>query len=212
MTQTMEELDGDGAVKSRTVSELRFASDPAAEKGVRTEIVSVVEDGKDVTAEHRKEFDKQRAKEKKKKSGEDDESSQSVSSSDSPFNPDVQTGIVVTETGGRETIGDRSCLAFGFSYAADDKENPKAKPYTVKGTAWLDEETGAPLKVESTRDPLPRGAKRMSSTFLYETRPDGSWILKEMRFEGAGGFLFIKKSFRMKASFADHWLYVEPGK
>ena len=49
MTQTVEELDGDGAVKSSTVSALRFSPDPAAEQGVKTEIVSVVKDGKDVT-------------------------------------------------------------------------------------------------------------------------------------------------------------------
>ena len=46
MTQTVEELDGDGAVKSSTVSALRFSPDPSAEQGVATEIVSVVKDGK----------------------------------------------------------------------------------------------------------------------------------------------------------------------
>ncbi|RJR26647.1 MAG: hypothetical protein C4574_07040 [Candidatus Latescibacterota bacterium] len=215
MTQTVEELDGDAAVKSSTVSALRFSPDPAAEQGVATEIVSVVKDGKDVTAEQRKELDKQRekrAKEAKKKADKTGERSHSVSSNDSPFNPDFQKSVAVTERGARETIAGRGCAAFDFTYARTDEENPKAKPYTVKGTAWLDEETGAPLKVESTRDPLPRGAKRMSSTFLYEIRPDGSWVLKEMVFEGAGGILFIKKSFRMKASFADHWLYEEPEK
>jgi hypothetical protein len=213
MTQTVEELDGDGAVKSSTVSALRFSPDPSAEQGVATEIVSVVKDGKDVTAEQRKELDKQRekrAKEEKKKADKDGERSQSVSSNDSPFNPDFQKSVAVSDRGGRETIAGRACSSFDFSYTRTDGENPKAKPYTVKGVAWLDEETGAPLKVESTRDPLPRGAKRMSSTFLYEIRPDGSWVLKEMQFEGAGGILFIKKSFRMKASFADHWLYEEP--
>lgn len=216
MTQTMEELGGDGSVKSRTESRFRFSPDATEKEGIKTEILSVVKDGKDVTAEQKKQYDEQRkkreAQEKKKGAPKNEQRSHSVSSNDSPFSAEVQKEIRAVDTGKRENAGGRGCAVFEFAYPRRDENDEKSKPYTVRGTAWIDEETGCPLRVDSTRDPLPRGAKRMSSSFLYETRPDGSCVLKEMLFEGEGGFLFIKKRFRVKAVFGDHWLYVEPVK
>lgn len=221
MLQVMEELDGDGKVKSRSETQLRFSS--GGPDSVTTEIVSATEDGKDVTAKEREKLAKQQEKTRKEKAKQaksdekknekkDGERSQSVSSNDSPFAEAAQKDIRVVDTGRRETERGRRCAVLEFTYPQRDRDDPKAKPFTVKGTAWIDEETSAPLRVDSTRDPLPRGAKRMSSTFIYAPRPDGSLVLSEMRFEGEGGFLFINKRFRMKATFADHWLFEESKK
>lgn len=222
MVQLVEELDGDGKVKSRNEARLRFT--PGGPDSVTTEILSATEDGKDVTAKEREKLARQQEKARKdrakqakadeKRAGEkkDGERSHGVSSNDSPFAENAQKDIRVADTGRRETERGRRCAVLEFAYPRRDPDDPKAKPFTVKGTAWIDEETGAPLRVDSTRDPLPRGVKRMSSTFLYAPRPDGSLVLSEMRIEGEGGFLFINKRFRMKAAFADHWLYEEPKK
>jgi hypothetical protein len=216
MTQTTEELGADGSVKSRTESRFRFSPDGTDKDGIKTKILSVVKDGKDLTAERQKEYADQRkkreAQEEKRGPGKNEKRTYSFSSNDSPFSAEVQKDIQAVDTGKRENIGGRGCAVFEFAYLRRDESGAKTKPYTVRGTAWIDEESGHPLRLDSTRDPLPRGAKRLSSSSLYETRPDGSWVLKEILFEGEGGFLFIKKRFRVKAVFGDHWLYVESAK
>jgi hypothetical protein len=220
MDQTMEELDGDGAVKSRTVSRYTFKPDDKGE--IDMEVLSAVKDGKDITAQERKDLAKEKAKSaerkakeetaKKKEGAKDDGESFSFGSEDSPFNPKFQETLSVTEAGLRDTVAGRSCAVFEFAYTRPGGKSAKAKPVTSKGRVWIEEETGYPVRVDATPEPLPRGAKLMRSSILYERRPGGSCVLKEMHFEGAGGFLFIKKHMRFRAVFDNFWLYTPPDK
>jgi hypothetical protein len=225
MLQKIQELDDGGRVKSESNAEVTLALDKAGK--VKSEILKASKDGKDVTAEERKKAEerskKEAAREKKKEaeksakkgSGSDSdedskERSHSFSSGDNPFNPEIQSDVRITETNARETIGDRSCERFGYAYPAKSDKPSKGKPATVKGSVWLEEGTGNPVKVEFTQDPLPRGAKSMLTTLHYGSDGNGSWILQRMEFEASGSFLFIKKRIRGDLAFSDYWKYVEP--
>ncbi len=224
--QKIQELEDDGRVKSESNAEISLALDGAGK--IKSDVVKATKDGKDVTAAERKKADersqKEAAREQKKKDAgkkakkdaksdsdkDSKEDSHSISSGDSPFDPEIQKDVCVTETGARETIGSRSCVRFGYTYPVPAKKPSKGKPTMVKGTAWIEESTGNPVKIEFTNDPLPKGAKSMLTKLHYGSGGNGSWILERMEFEGSGSFLFIKKRIRGDISLGDYWKYVEP--
>jgi hypothetical protein len=222
--QKIQEIEDDGRVKSESDAEISLALDGAGK--IKSDIVKASKDGKDVTAAERKKAEerskKEAAKEKKdaeknaKKDSKSDsdkdskENSHSISSGDSPFDPEIQDNVRITETTARETIGSRSCARFGYTYPVPAEKPSKGKPVMVKGTAWIEESTGNPVKVEFTNDPLPKGAKSMLTTLHYGSGGNGSWIVERMEFEGSGSFLFIKKRIRGDIALGDYWKYVEP--
>jgi hypothetical protein len=224
--QKIQELDDNGRVKSESNAEVSLALD--GEEKIKSDILKASKDGKDVTAEERKKAEerskKEAAKEKKKKDaeknakkdsksdsdGDSKERSHSFSLGDSPFNPERQGDVRVAETNARETIGGRSCVRFGYAYPARAEKPSKGKPAMVKGTVWIEEGTGYPVKVEFTNDPLPKGAKSMLTTLYYGSANNDQWIIERMEFEASGSFLFFKKRIRGDLAFSDYWKYVEP--
>jgi hypothetical protein len=224
--QKIQELDDDGRVKSE--SNVEIALSLGGDGAIKSDIVKASKDGKDITAEEQKKADeraKKEAAEKKKredaeknakKKSENDsnddskERSHSISSGDSPFNPELQSDVTVTETNARETIDGRSCVRFEYTYPVPAEKPSNKKPAMVKGTAWIEEGTGNPVKIEFTNDPLPKGAKSMLTTMRYGNDENGSWILERMEFEASGSFLFFKKRIRGDIALSDYWKYVDP--
>jgi hypothetical protein len=212
--QKIQELEDDGRVKSESDAEVSLALDGAGE--IKSDIVKASKNGKDVTAAERKKAEERSKKEAAKKTSKSDsdkdskESSHSFSMGDSPFSPEVQNDLRITETDARETIGARSCVRFGYAYPARTEKPSKGKPAMVKGTVWIEEGTGNPVKVEFTSDPLPKGAKTMLTTLHYGSGGNGLWILERMEFEASGSLLFFKKRIRGDVAFGDYWKYVEP--
>ena len=78
-----------------------------------------------------------------------------------------------------------------FAFTLRKKDGTK-----VVGTAWLARDTGAPVEASYTYEPLPKGVFEMSATLRYGRGPQGEGALREVRIEGAGGMLFIRRSFR----------------
>ncbi len=211
--QKIQELEDDGRVKSESNAEISLSLD--SEGKIKSDIVKAAKDGKDVTAEERKKAAEREKKSKKDSKsdpddGESKERSHSVSSSDNPFNPDIQNDVRVTETNARETVGGRSCVRFGYSHPVPSEKPSKDKPTLFKGTAWIEESSGNPVKIEYTNDPLPKGAKSMLTTFYYGNGANGSWVVEKMEFAAHGSFLFFKKRIRGDITLGDYWKYVEP--
>ena len=224
--QKIQELEDNGRVKSESNAEISLALDGAG--NIKSDILKATKDGKDVTAEERKKAEerskKEAAKEQKKKDaeknakkssksdpdGDSKERSHSISSGDNPFNPEIQNDVRVAETNARETIDGRNCVRFGYTYPVPTKKPSKGKPALVKGTAWIEESTGNPVKVEFTNDPLPKGAKSMLTTLHYGSGANSSWIVGRMEFEASGSFLFFKKRIHGDIAFSDYWKYEEP--
>jgi len=75
----------------------------------------------------------------------------------------------------------------------------------ISGKAWLEPDTGIPVKIEYTPDPLPKRVKRMVTTVEYKHIYADSLIVRHMFVEVTGGILFIKKHFHMDMTFDEYW-------
>ena len=185
-----EVLNKKGKVEHVEESELRIVPD---ENGrVKTEIVRVVKDGKDETAEARK---KQREAEKR---ASDRGGKHPFRTGKSPFLPEMQDSVVVQPLDSVVVIDSVRCAGFRF-------EERVAPDRRIVGTAWLDVKSGAPIVLEFEPRPLPKHVKDMRTRIRYRRTPDGGWYPVEMVTTGEGGFLFVKKRFRNKVELSKHW-------
>lgn len=189
-----EMMDGDGDLEGVQESTIKLKAGASGE--VESELVRVLEDGKDVTAKAREEEAKRR-REKQKKGKAAGEQSVGIQIGESPFHPASQAQVIARATGQRRTLRGKACLEFQVTW--------KKEKETEKGTAWLDEQTGAPVEYTFSPDPLPRHARRVLTTWRYEDAGPLGWRPVEMNVEGEGGFLFIRKKFRMRTTFGEFW-------
>jgi len=166
------------------VQEIWQRSKLGAKGEVTTEIVKVLEDGKDVTV-------------KEKKSTKDVKAFNNLG--DAIFNRKAQKFLTITPTARTNRIADRECV--GYEFQQTNQKGP-----TLKGTAWLEEETGRPVELENmTFDPLPDKMKRMAITIRYAPTPEAGWQVKETIMKGVAGILFIKAEFQTRMTFSEYW-------
>ena len=107
--------------------------------------------------------------------------------------------------GDNQTIGNVKCTGFSYALTGSYKEKGKKKDVTYTGKAWLDSGNGTPVKIEYTQKPLPSMAKTMTTNLTYKFAPDGKCYPTDMLMDASGGFLFIKKRFRLMMTFSDYW-------
>lgn len=215
MVLISEMLDGDGHAKE--TEEIWFTLMQKADGTIDQVLIRYLKNGRDITKEKQaeeKQAEEKRAEEKRKaehgKRKADGDKKESVSigfESAGVFHPDLQKDTQVTETVQRKAVDGKICLGYSFRQKSGNKEEGM-----LVGTAWLEKETGAPLEVQYTNEPLPKHVKELTTTVRYVLLPDGTWEGREMRMEGMGGILFIKKRFRMTMRFEDFFPYAEPEK
>jgi len=170
----------------------------------RQYLLKAVRNGIDVTERERKALLKSEAK-KKQRAG--DQNGFSYNWGDTPLNAAKQDLVQVSVGDERQTLFGRSCLRFDFVQMIE-----RGKPEQLKGMAWIDEQSGCPVKIEFTRDPLPRFVKSFWSVYRFDAEPSGVWVLREMNMEGEGGLLVIKKHFRSTITFDEFQAYSDPEK
>jgi hypothetical protein len=182
--------------KSGKVEESSEIKMKMVEKGneIETEIVSVIENGKDVTAEAKKEAEKNK---KESESSKKDDTSITFSFGESPFDPDVQKNLIFKYESDTILYGTQVSV-FTFTEKSEDGKS------TTKGKTYLDSLTGMPLKVESSTEPLPRFVKKIAVTVNYSKSEDGYVIPSTAIVEGEGGFLFMKYFSESKITFSDY--------
>lgn len=156
------------------------------EDGQLAEDVTLFKDGKEV----------EYVPEEEEKSDDSEEVSLEISADF--WNPDVQKMMTVTVRDQRKDILGKTCVAHDFIQKITEKEH-------IKGTAWIEENTGIPVEVQFTQNPLPKHVKQMTSTIRYQYISEGDWYPQEILMEASGGFLFIKKKFRITTSFSNYW-------
>jgi len=225
--QKIQELEDDGRVKSQTDVDITLSLDGAGK--IKSDIVRASKDGKDITAEERKKAEERSKKEAARKSakqeaakkdakkdsksdsdGDSKERSHSFSMDASPFNPERQNDVRVTEAKSGEMIDGARCTCFGFSYPEKTAKQSKGKPAAIVGKAWIDESSGRAITLEYTSDPLPKHVKSMTTTMRYGMDGTGSWVLKQMVFDVRAAFLVINKKIHGDITFSDYWKYIEP--
>lgn len=196
ITNTVEAVNKKG--ESKGIVEETWIRLSLGENGeIAEEFVKVIEKGKDVT-EKRKQEAERVEKSENESEVEEEESGEITMSGGSPFNPEVQERITLKRTDRIEEIEGRRCIVYEFTHEIEEGR-------TLKGTTWLEEETGIPLKRQFSPNPLPKHVKRMQHTVNYAITPEGAWRAKGMQIEVTGGILFIKKRFRITVKFSDWW-------
>jgi len=167
----------------------------------RTELTQAFKDNQDVTAEIKKKMAISEAQEKKTAGKKD---SVIISMADTPFNPDRQQDVTVRANAEKQLLFDKVCQRFDFSFKTEAVRKNKKESLIWVGKAWLEENSGIPLKLEFSFEPLPKHVNRLWMIYLYESTASGDWFLQEIKAQGQGGFLFIKKGFRSSTRFSDY--------
>ena len=150
---------------------------------LRTEVVSAFHNGKDETEKER------RAQEKRERDARPGGAPPMSGFGDDPFAPAVQESVQIRRLEAPRGIAGTTCIGYDFTIA-------KPKNVTVEGTAWLDAATGIPVQYTSAANPLPPAVHEMSTIVRYD-----SGLVTEVRVEGSGSILFIKRRFSSVITF-----------
>jgi len=188
----------DGVVDHTGTVVFRTVDDPAQEDGVGLEVVSAVQDGEDVTAKAREADAEARRKadaRRRQKKGSDDGALE-VSLDYHPFSPDIQERVAARREA-EESVGGRRAVRFAFRHGS------ASGAQVIVGKAWLDAETGDPLRVEASPEPLPRLADAMVTRVWFRVSPEGGWLPERAELSGEGGLLFIRRAVRSVVTFSD---------
>jgi hypothetical protein len=195
-----EMLDRQGRPDSITKLDFNIVLDGKGE--ARTVLLQAFKDGEDVSAEMKKKLATDETQDSKAAGK---KSTLTVSLAESPFNPGRQPDVTVRANAEKQLLFGRLCQRFDFSFKTEMAGNgKKAEKTTWVGKAWLEENSGIPLKLEFSLEPLPKHVNSLWTIYLYETNAAGDWMLREIEIQGQGGFLFIRKSFRSTTSFGEY--------
>ena len=183
-------------------SERRIVRTVQGSGGNETEIVYVEKDGKDITEDERRKSEEERKKREEERDGRNSENDSGDGNSrepgfPNPFDPDRQDAVVFERTG--ETVRDGDSLLIGYRFRVETGERS-----SYVGTAFLDSNTGVPVEIEATMDPLPRFAEFVRLSVRFENDGD-RWYATRMELEGAGGWLFVYRRFKSVISFSDYF-------
>ena len=117
-----------------------------------------------------------------------------------PFDPSLQSLVTYSRSGETRFIDGRRTIAFSFrQQSGDDPEQ------FVKGTAWLDESSGAPLLIDSTLDPLPSRLLNEFSIRSHFSENDDRWVLTRLEVDVAARVLLIRREFETNVTFSEHY-------
>lgn len=189
--------------KPYSVTELFFTLRLDGDGQVQADLERALKNGKDTTEKVRSKVTL-RAPEEGMEPG--DANTYSVSLSDSPFDPERQHDVTVTAAPEKAQLFGCRCRRFNFTYRTHIVRKGKPFDLTWRGMAWLQEESGVPVKLEFTLDPLPGLLRSLWSIYLYDTASPDRWVVKRVSLSGHGGFLFIIKRFRTTTTFSDYRL------
>ncbi len=203
----MQEVDKHGEPKQDKVKEVWSRLYLGEGGEVESEILKVLDSGKDVTEEERARREREEVEENDGRDDEkdDDGDGRVTVEGYSPFDPGKQDGVTVKPTGLEQVIDGKHCAVFEFEDRREGDEDGDDDGLVFTGKAWLETGTGIPVRIEFTSDPLPKRVKRMDTTVTYEYAGPDSWYARSTHVEATGGFLFIKKHFRMDMTFSDYW-------
>jgi hypothetical protein len=197
----METLGDAGQVKS--VTETTTKVHPGSSGAIETDVVKVLQDGRDITAERKEQRRKEGEARKKSSPGRSpeekkrgDRASVAFGLEEHPFLAGKQDEVEYRATGDSRSIDGRTCLGYSFTRKWSGK--------TTSGLAWLEVPAGTPRELQYSTDPLPKHVKEMSTTLFYVDDPPG-WRASRMVAEGTGRVLFLKKHLRFVVTLSEYW-------
>jgi hypothetical protein len=181
----MDVFDGRGNLKKRERSRLE---NYVGERGrVQSRYLEVTLNGADITAQKRAE----------QQSPLGEEGAPFADLGQSPFQEAQQKNVRYASTGSVDYVEGRRALAFSFRHRM-------AGGGSNSGTAWLDAESGAPLKTIMTMDEAPFYVRRLELVKRY-TVNENRWYLASLEVDAMGQFLLFQRVYDIRTQFTNHF-------
>jgi hypothetical protein len=122
--------------------------------------------------------------------------------SKSPFDPEEQGNVVTTRTSEVVSVNGGRARRFDFVHETG------ADSASI-GSAWLDVETGMPLRLRVGLQEPPGFIDAFSLVQEYGLDSQGRWVGTSLRFSGAGRILFFRRRIESTIEFSEHFPYRE---
>jgi hypothetical protein len=184
-----------------SVTQLFFSLRLGADGRLSAELTRSLKNGEDTTAKMK---EKVRIHAPIQGEGTGNQDFYSVSISDSPFDPERQAAVSFSASEEKHLLFGHFCQRFDFTYQTTIVRKGEKEKLTWSGMAWLEEESGIPVKLEFSLAPLPPRIRSLWTIYLYETTRPDKWVLSKVTISGHGGFLFITKHFRTTTTFSSY--------
>ncbi len=109
----------------------------------------------------------------------------------SPFEPEFQNEISVYFTGETKNVEGRQCVRYDYVWRKETE--------VLTGTAWLEQDTGIPVKTESSgkQSVRPKLSSRQRVTVIFHHGSGGAWFPQRMVMEIEGGLFTLGRDFRI---------------
>ncbi|MFP4376726.1 MAG: hypothetical protein ACLFP4_06750 [Spirochaetales bacterium] len=120
----------------------------------------------------------------------------------SPFDPAEQPNIEVTATSEFTFVGGSRARRYDFVHETG------ADSASV-GSAWLDAETGMPLRLQIGLAQPPGFIDAFSMVQEYALDDQDRWVGTSLHFTGAGRILFFRRRIESVIQFSEHFRHVE---
>ena len=184
-------LDSDGAPKE--LQELERTESWEAGKSKRGPITKSAMDGKPLTPV---ELQEANADDAKKQADFDARQQRGEGQELGPVFGKAHVAQTVFKLLREEPLGGRRAWVLEFSPKPGIKDGRA-------GTAWVDAETFVALQVHSSPKPLPDRVDKMLMEEEQTVSAQGEVVPKRMFIDGAGGFFFLKRRFRLETAWSD---------
>ncbi len=184
---TTNEVDNNGKVKSSFLIDLKVSE--SKDHRLVFYINKATKDNKNITSEFRKEY-----KERQKKQ---QTNLTSLKDINLLFFRESQKNVTVNKTNYKESIHHKKCIIYDFSFKRNEKEN-------YKGRAWIEDETGLPIKLNFTMDPLPKLVKKLDIVFDYKNKSDSYYFIDNIKVEASASILLFEKFYNLSVYFVDY--------
>lgn len=181
-------MNADGEIKDK--SSLIYKAKIESDKKIIYEIIKAFRNEKDITEQYLKDmkkFEKEKGKENYKFLGKDFDI----------FSPENKEKLDLRKIK-IEKINNVDYFVYDFKLKNEREEK--------FGSAWIELETGKPLKFYLTQKPLPKYTKELK-IFFYFREHEGSSVLEKMEIEGLGSFLFFKRKFKVTTIFENYFKF-----
>ena len=192
-----DQYNGRGKLVTTEESEIDIWVDESGE--VQSRIVRATKDGDDVT-EERRENPRSGAPPFGGGPGNEEEDGGGAFSGlqRSPFDPLEQTNVRIVDAG--PTVILDGVPAQPFEY-----EHETGPDSITRGTAWLSVETGEPIRVHATIEPLPSFVRDFALRQRFDRDEEGRLIVRELEFDGVGRILFLERRIESRLIFSDYF-------
>jgi len=116
----------------------------------------------------------------------------------SPFDPEEQDHVTITNIGPVEIVEGVRSQVFEFRHQTSDRASNT-------GTAWLDTETGEPVLLRLSIEPLPRFISEFEMEQYFARDEQGRWVVRRLEFVGAGRILFLQRRIESRLIFSEYF-------